>query len=321
MRSGTAVGGTAHAAATKEGLLGSGSVKFPALQSDERGPPWSRVGRTISATLNLMKSPELIYHYTDASALISIIGNAMLRASDALYLNDERELRAGNDAFVRAARQPHNLKKIERSEGLGSIRKSIVAAILNVPEKVDLVGPLEPNAPRVYVACFCKHRDLLSQWRSYGHGGYAIGFDRVLLGHNANPMGMARVADERTAGRLNTDLVQVVYQDHEADALIEEADPFGGATAFSVNSHERASALKAPASIKDRGFSEEKDWRLIDIKPDPSAEPEEHYRSAVGSVVPYIELAFPRPAVREIVVGPGGDSRLRVGAIKRLLER
>jgi hypothetical protein len=39
------------------------------------------------------------------------------------------------------------------------------------------------------VACFCTNGDLLSQWRGYGRGGYAIGFDRGAL-HQLSSQGL-----------------------------------------------------------------------------------------------------------------------------------
>ena len=86
---------------------------------------------------------------------------------------------------------------------------------------------LEPRSPEeqgsAYVTCFCKDGDLLSQWRSYGSAGVALGFWRESLGSLPPPKptlrnsksGRAQVQLTKTdlGNRFHPRLIEVIYGD------------------------------------------------------------------------------------------------------------
>lgn len=116
---------------------------------------------------------DLVFHYTNLSALIGIIENQSLWATHLYFLNDRNEYKHGMDIVKEV------VESIKTEEN-----KSILHAISVVLDDVSKVDK--------YVICFSKNGDSLSQWRAYGNNGngVSIGFNRkklesVLLGNNS----------------------------------------------------------------------------------------------------------------------------------------
>ncbi len=105
------------------------------------------------------KSFSLVYHYTSLTALISIIEDQCLWATNAFFLNDKSEFKHGVNIVK------ETLDSITNEES-----QNILKAIGTQIEEVF-------NAEK-YVTCFSKKGDLLSQWKSYGNNGtgVSIGF-------------------------------------------------------------------------------------------------------------------------------------------------
>ena len=136
---------------------------------------------------------ELIYHYTDLTGLLGILESKELWATDVRYLNDASEATYGEE----------RLRELVARDLSGRFPR---------PEAANVFGRVWKNftvqAPRSFVACFCKEGDLLSQWRGYGRLGYAIGFDREVL--------------QRLAGECGFIVRDVVYNKAEQQGLVTE---------------------------------------------------------------------------------------------------
>src|SRR5579872_521596 len=120
-----------------------------------------------SSPRGIPRNQDLLYHYTDAAGLLGILESQRLWATNAAYLNDPTELlhaRAVYKGWLEA-----------RTE------QGIARELLDNVKVIDLM--LE-HIFHVFVACFCRNGDLLSQWRGYGSGGrgFAIGLDRRMIG-------------------------------------------------------------------------------------------------------------------------------------------
>jgi hypothetical protein len=110
--------------------------------------------------------PDMLYHYTTADGLKGIIINGNIWATNYRYVNDLTEYVYANE-LLRA-------DIASRIQHPNPIVDAVLKAILNTEDL--LVGAVD-----IFIACFCKEKDLLSQWRYYGGrggGGYAIGFGR-----------------------------------------------------------------------------------------------------------------------------------------------
>jgi hypothetical protein len=189
--------------------------------------------------------PDILYHYTNTSALISILKTRQLWATDALYTNDQTEVL-------------HSLVMLTRI-----VNEAQKDRAIDIATDMMLIAAEEfYTVVEVYLVCFCRKGDLLSQWRAYGQaGGYAIGFDStVLTSLTGNHVMLAPVLyDGSKQEQLIRDLVQRWRQPFK-DAKLEEFDKqirrlgaFVFAQAFSFFA----------ATFKSEAFLEEDEWRLV----------------------------------------------------------
>ena len=259
--------------------------------------------------------PELLYHYTNTSGLLGLVQNQDFWATDARYLNDSSEVSYASavtqnyaerlmlDLVMKAAKDrqeevenaldPLRYKELER---IGYLAKGL--------REGQEIG-YHPH-----VVSFSANGDQLSQWRGYGHGteGYALGFSRNLLDRTVAEkpdLSLLRVTygiDEPTWERLRDDIWGYAFNGKDA-----------------ADSYFKKTLLPLLASIKDPGFREEKEWRLLSIELDP-AKP--RFRvNETGMLIPYVEIPWPTSSLREIKLGPGINTELRKTAVQELLFR
>jgi hypothetical protein len=107
-----------------------------------------------------------LFHYTGTTGIKGILSTRKLWATDIGFLNDTSEGTIPDGILRR-------LSKMTVAS-----RLSFYLASKWLAEKSDAI----PKS-RFFVACFCKHSDLLSQWRGYSPGltGYALGFNKEVL--------------------------------------------------------------------------------------------------------------------------------------------
>lgn len=114
---------------------------------------------------------SVVYHYTDTQAFAGIVQNAALWATDFRYVNDSRELRYSWDPFV------DKLRQLLSEPAPGEYSEAYAAQLraLELMGSTDLTG----FDDSMFVACFTKLRDVVSQWSRYGANGHgiALGFD------------------------------------------------------------------------------------------------------------------------------------------------
>lgn len=108
----------------------------------------------------------LVWHYTDAHGLLSIVRNHVLWATASGFLNDHLEIALGVQRLREAL--------TERAE-----RGDAIAAL--VQERLDRsdVGERGPSSGTFFILSAAAHWDLLAMWRCYGgpEESYAIGLD------------------------------------------------------------------------------------------------------------------------------------------------
>ncbi|MBO3095450.1 DUF2971 domain-containing protein [Cellulomonas dongxiuzhuiae] len=247
---------------------------------------------------------ETLYHYTTGSALMSILGEQSIWATDARYLNDAAEFTLGraelNDALldaaeIIAARDPRD--ELDESP-------TLIAEFVR-----GQVSDESLREPAPFIACFCTDGDLLSQWRAYGGGAYCVGFDRDSLEKIRQPERVLYLGGRPDAAPGISDssprLVPVRYgQDGVRQMVAEVVAEYLALTAPPRYSNWYSSRLPAyvgRSSVKHEAFSSELEWRLV-IAPDFV---DERYRpDNRGALLPYVPLRFDRAAVKSIRIGP-----------------
>lgn len=112
---------------------------------------------------------EEVVHYTDLSALISIVKNNSLWLSDYRFLNDTNEFRDGYKILLKV------LKKFSKQD-FGKYNMVIKEAIESIEQ--------ENFSEKIFYVCsFSTKKDDLNQWRSYAssENGVAIVFDKNIM--------------------------------------------------------------------------------------------------------------------------------------------
>lgn len=297
------------------------------------------------------KLPDTLYHYTDANSLMSILRTQTLWATDAIYLNDSREIRYGIKKFKQVLTE---YRPVAEKGG-----KDSAAVRLALGEISRIESSLhDGKARRVYVTCFSAKSDSLSQWRGYGNsgGGFAIGFDRKLLAdlrykvesvkdplsvlrfqvdaddrqpsaQAANPFGVDEFLEKSFVGWGKTeDVTDVSYGNSNAQDLCNRlvrriVHYQAGSIDISAvwpQIFTAMSALEQLCLVKSNAFKDEREWRVVVAE--VSRKPILEFRpSSTLGVVPYIVLRLPSKAIKSIVVGPGRHGKLRAESVKQLL--
>lgn len=121
--------------------------------------------------------PNLVWHYTSLSALIPILKNNSLLATEVNFQNDPHEERAATNLLQKL------LLKVGEQDGLNDFPH----AATSILRGMEALSPWDFNADRLlrnarFVLCASLNGDSLYAWRTYGSVGSvgcAIGLDRT----------------------------------------------------------------------------------------------------------------------------------------------
>lgn len=263
------------------------------------------------------RPPETVYHYTTLSGLKGILERKLLWCSHVRYLNDMTEyikgLKIARDVALKAS--------------LPSLPLSWQTILSNCLDTAE-------TGLRVFVASFSDDGgDRLSQWRGYCNSGagFSVGFDTEPL---------RRYGDAAKTGYLRL-LRRCIYSDKE---MVEFVEGLNGKLAGRVRENlsdlsknpqlianmmtnfAYAIAIKA-ATLKHRGFNEEREWRLIGIEIGPKKlRPEMlDFHQSRHSYVPHLEIPLcgdsETLALNRITIGPSPHPDDAAGSVRMLLEK
>ena len=149
---------------------------------------------SIPHELNLKKSksiPKIIYHYRPLDAFLSIIKSNEIYLTTTKYMNDYLESK-----WI--------MKIVEKIENKRTIFDSY---FIKIAKRI-----ISRYREGIYITCFSKHKDKLSQWRAYTQdgSGVSIGFDANVLQPNEN-------SDNK---ELALSLNEVVYDVEEQSKIL-----------------------------------------------------------------------------------------------------
>lgn len=246
-----------------------------------------------------------LYHYTDLAGLVGILTTGDLWLTHSRFSNDEQELTHGY-ALAR--------RVIEDS------RTSLVGP--DWPSFLDMVSEHLRDVPTqgVFITCFCKGENLLSQWRGYGANGAGVSIQlrprqfNLVTGPDSPEHGLMR-------------LWRVFYAADTQRQLLSTALSF----AFQSAADNATRASRAADAIeffvptfKNADFQSEDECRLI-FTPPPRCTVKPHFRVARGMVMPYyslreLSLGRQRLPITGITVGPSPNRAVNVESIRMLLE-
>ena len=241
---------------------------------------------------------ETIFQYCSLNTFEKIITNKELWLTDAAFMNDAAEGK-WLDVFLRPYLLEQEQRLWQKQAG------TFVDGLLN---SITL-----HTKPVVYLSCFSRDGDVLSQWRGYANDGQGVS-----LGFKFRSSVFycpASFNDFET--NIQVPFVQPVIYDEAWQQWVVEA-------VMNVAKHQTkwggAGRLYHNASIfcKNPAFSEEKEVRLIYV-PDPAKSPVKDPSPLIGPLArvtsnclaPYYKLPIDGQSVElsEIIIGPKNKSR------------
>lgn len=240
--------------------------------------------------------PDVLYHYTDSHALLSIASSNSLWMSSHWHLNDYLEGQIFTDFLT------------------------IHANNIDLSSQVQMViNQLQQH--EFYVTCLTTHGDMLSQWRGYAQNGegVSIGFDsaeliKVIAGRtDALLYPVSYVDDYSKLPKTTTNLMTSILNSTgtPSDSFVQ-------------------TVKKEQWSIKSRAFSEEDEYRLIltprstisQFSLNNNAQAIKKFRATSTEIRDYYELTLPpkdlNKVIRQVVLGPKNRSSVEV--VQRMLE-
>lgn len=211
-----------------------------------------------------------IYHYCPLEAFKSIIEKPELWLSSATYSNDRQELRVAKEIAT-------NMRS----------NKSI-----NTPPEHS-----------IYIVCFSKKADLLSQWRGYGNDGIgvSIGFDPSVLKKEKK---LEETNPPYIGSKYNGFYCMVNYDTESVADLVEKSSRKNNLAMEDILINAEM------CCYKNKSFEEESEVRIVYIpdnkgNTDISLECESiEFKISNRRIVPYIKMSIPKESIKEIILGP-----------------
>lgn len=269
----------------------------------------------------------LLYHYTSIEGFLGIISSKNLWASHCQYLNDLSEY---EHALNFAKKISSNIfMNDDYNAGFGFI---LGKSIYSLPEDSE-----------VFIASFSEEFDLLSQWRGYcsPNDGICIGFDKEIIKEfcvKNNFKFEKCIYEEKLQIKKVHEIVEKCYNScpqhsitRDEYNLLNSKDSVN----FEMDYHEKIrkfsdcndvfikfnnSLIEYAPLIKNSGFYEEKEWRIICKSPNTTI----NFRKGKGYLIPFINLDllnFSKEIIKEIIIGPNVNAGRCEESIKMLLER
>jgi len=259
--------------------------------------------------------PDQLYHYTNADGILGIIESRVIRATHIDCLNDASEGRYAHALLTEELlRRRHQLLATVRENP----KNPHARAVLAFNERLQELVPHALGELGGYVACFCEHGNLLSQWRAYGpQGGYALGFPFQTLAfvHRPGIVSLERVVyDLATQRRIISDVLDCADTHLAGQVAAGLTESQLRAVADEAASDMWSFTFAALVAFKDPAFSEEREWRLTVHQPWPSAERlrlRPRFRARQNRVVPFVDVDLSvkqRLPLRSLRLGPGHDA-------------
>jgi Protein of unknown function (DUF2971) len=315
---------------------------------------------TVTSEVAARDQPKSLFHYTTATGLIGIVGTQTLWATLANFLNDTAECQLLNRLLTPQIKKEF-ADIVPRLNKVGAFKPEFMETfnddlLRTESEKVTgvLLSTIERVSP-IYITSFCMHEagspesehGLLSQWRGYGRGGFAIEFDEDELD------ALTKLENEKHSHQAIITR-KVEYDDHDVVAKLDRFEGMGAAF-LRVAFEDKVPKLAARADVakilgdrhpqhfirhfietvpflKNASFREENEYRIVALptrlhsdaeKLDGRAHKRARFREgAGGTVVPYISL-FGEPErhlpIKKVIVGPHRDQENQFNAARLLL--
>jgi len=246
-----------------------------------------------------------VHHYCSTSVFLSIIAKKQIWLTALSQSNDHLEgkwmLQHWLDLFDRSNEPNRHL-----------LKKGARIAVENTLYHNIALG-----------TCFSEDSDLLSQWRGYADdgAGFSISFDKSGLEDLAaeDKSGLSLSMSKISYGYINiteTNLVVKILSDafgEDAKKYREGNDGVGDLKLrFTPEKYKiQKDAARRLFTVKNRAFSEEKEWRLFAYDSISNLRGVE-FRESRGAISPFVKLAIPINIIRGVTLGPTNKTPIKI---------
>ncbi len=263
---------------------------------------------TISST-DVPDIPDILYHYTTMGTLQSILNNVkekgtlILRGTHVEYLNDEKEFKLACEVMSEVI--------VDYEKHLPEIDKRDIAKYFT-PEKWEQLAQTFRFGDIPFITSLSEEPDSLSMWNTYGDDGVgvAIGISKRYI-KNSYEITKCIYDRERFKQDMMKYLVDDVYKSYFVKDEVFRYSPDGI----------KIDMLKAFSIYKHHAYEYEKEWRLIAMGNGFSSPMMVNFQERKGLLKPYIEHAFNKDALVEIIIGPCADKELAKNSLEMCLHR
>ena len=250
------------------------------------------------------------YYYCSLETFLNIIKNKEIYLSDPLKMNDKSEIRW----YLNRLNDKQNNDGVCFSilESM-KIRSGLDFSYDNLLDILNFKGQKS-----IYISCFSKKPDLLSQWRAYADNGngVSIGFDLDKLAIADNFLIQEVIYTDNIIEDVVENDVEIVAD--QIGTVIDKYEITDKATQIEVFLHELIPVL---AKYKNPAFKEEKEIRLIycdDLKFEKILDSYGAFKDKWetkklthdfrtinnNDITEFVKLNFEPTSIKEIYIGP-----------------
>jgi hypothetical protein len=253
------------------------------------------------------------YYYCSLNTFLSIIKNKQIYLSDPLKMNDNLELKWYLD---RLNNEQFTVDKVDYQESIFDMVKKRSGLNFTFEELVEILN--SKGQKSVYISCFSREPDILSQWRAYAEDGrgVSIGFNLDML-KKADNFFVSEViyTDDVVYGsnesgiEIVADTINIVFSVNKIAGKEEQMEVFLHELIPELIQYKNPSFIEEQEirlvycedmkfeKILDRNGAFREKWNYIEL---------EHDFRTIGSdnITEFVKLDFCLNAIEEICIGP-----------------
>lgn len=269
------------------------------------------------------------YHYTSVKSFLGILKGREFWMSNIHFMNDEQEFYDGQNLCI---------EMIEEYLKTDFAHKEYLVELQGMFHQETSGALYRLRSRDIYGISFCRDRNLLSQWQSYGENGVAIGFE----GAASNPFEeICFLPSKRNSSpeEIPFHVTDVVYDEEIKRQLLHRIIDYGSSYLNRYGKDAMRQVLNSVSGalfyyftyMKNNAFSQENECRFIYSYSDTQRKKWPDlidFREQNGIVLPYIQLKmlardgkedFKLP-IKEIVIAPGEKKEYIASSVKYFLE-
>lgn len=253
------------------------------------------------------------YYYCSLNTFLSIIKNKQIYLSDPLKMNDNLELKWYLD---RLNNEQFTVDKVDYQESIFDMVKKRSGLNFTFEELVEILN--SKGQKSVYISCFSREPDILSQWRAYAEDGRGVSivFNLDML-KKADNFFVSEViyTDDVVYGsnesgiEIVADTINIVFSVNKIAGKEEQMEVFLHELIPELIQYKNPSFIEEQEirlvycedmkfeKILDRNGAFREKWNYIEL---------EHDFRTIGSdnITEFVKLDFCLNAIEEICIGP-----------------